>query len=124
MAVNAPKASLADRRQRWAESLIEARLARGVTQEQLAESLGLSQPAVAGWEKGGKVPEHDIVFEIERVLKLDPGWLSQHLGYMPPEQTKTTTTMRDAVEADPYLDDNEKRVVLDMYFKLTRGRRS
>lgn len=49
----------------------EKRIARGLTQEQLADYLGVSAPAVNKWEKGGSYPDITLLPPLARVLKVD-----------------------------------------------------
>src|SRR5262245_12772862 len=46
----------------------ELRLARGWTQEQLAEAAGMQQPAIARFELGGTVPTLPLLDRLARVL--------------------------------------------------------
>lgn len=49
----------------------EKRLALGLTQEQLANSLGVSTPAVNKWEKGSTYPDITLIPVLARLLKVD-----------------------------------------------------
>lgn len=50
------------------DALIERRLELGITQKELAESIGLKQPAVARFEQKKVVPRYDLVAKIARAL--------------------------------------------------------
>lgn len=66
--------------------LIESeRKRRGMTQEQMAEVMGVSQNAVTGWERGVsdgalRVP---LLLRLEQVFCLPSGTILQRLGVMP-----------------------------------------
>ena len=43
----------------------------GITQEQLAETLGISQPAISSWERGGSSPTASALLGLLRALQLE-----------------------------------------------------
>ncbi|MEG0502527.1 MAG: helix-turn-helix transcriptional regulator [Cellulosilyticaceae bacterium] len=49
----------------------EKRNERGLTQEQIAEYLGVSTPAVNKWEKGNNYPDITLLPPLARLLKID-----------------------------------------------------
>lgn len=53
------------------EIIKEKRIAQGLTQEQVAESLGVSTPAVNKWEKGISYPDITILPSLARLLRVD-----------------------------------------------------
>lgn len=63
-------------RMRWTQ----ARLARAL--EELGHTVTGS--AIGAWERGENAPTRDKVFALEQALGCSPGWLSRHLGYLPP----------------------------------------
>src|SRR5205823_5344496 len=52
----------------WQRALIAARLAAGLTQQQLAERLGKQQAAIARWESGTVYPKLDTICQIATAL--------------------------------------------------------
>ena len=58
-----------------AEVLREKRKARGLTQEQVANYLGITTPAVNKWEKGLSCPDLTLLPVLARLLKTDPNTL-------------------------------------------------
>lgn len=57
------------------ERLREARTAAGVTQEQLAEAIGVSRPAVSQYEHGEMRPGLDTLERAAHHLGVRAGWL-------------------------------------------------
>ncbi len=53
------------------EIIKERRIDQGLTQEQVAESLGVSTPAVNKWEKGISYPDITILPALARLLRVD-----------------------------------------------------
>ena len=49
----------------------ERRKALGLTQEQVAEYLGVTTPAVNKWEKGSTCPDIGLLAPLARLLKTD-----------------------------------------------------
>ena len=47
------------------------RITLGMTQEQVADYLGVSTPAVNKWEKGGCYPDITLLPALARLLKVD-----------------------------------------------------
>jgi len=96
----------------------------GRPREHLAEPLGITPQAVSKWYTGDSAPrEADRVFLIEELLELPAGTLSRFLGYLPVEAV-TTTTVTQAIEADPALDDRDRRVLLATYREMVEGHRT
>ncbi len=57
------------------ETLRARRVASGLTQEQLAQHIGVSQGAVAGWERGTRTPTPGRLRLIARTLEVPVGHL-------------------------------------------------
>ncbi len=53
-----------------------ARKEAGLNQTELAERVGVSQPAVANWESGVHDPRRVMLAKIADVLRVSPGWLA------------------------------------------------
>ena len=53
------------------EIIKKKRITLGMTQEQVADYLGVSTPAVNKWEKGGCCPDITILPALARLLKAD-----------------------------------------------------
>ena len=50
--------------------IIEARKAKGLTQEQLAKILGVTQGAVSQWEKGISHPSYEMLPKVAAALEI------------------------------------------------------
>ena len=53
------------------EMIKEKRLEKGYTQEQLADFLGITAPAVNKWEKGSSYPDITLLCPLARLLGVD-----------------------------------------------------
>jgi transcriptional regulator with XRE-family HTH domain len=60
----------------------EGRKAERVTQGELAELVGESQPTVSEWLNGNRTPSVAQVETIARVLMVSPGWIAFNEGTM------------------------------------------
>ncbi len=51
------------------------RLRLGLSQADLAELTGVTQPTVANWESGSHIPRQPAIVRIAKALNIEPGWL-------------------------------------------------
>ena len=56
---------------RMNEVILEKRKALNMTQEQMADCLGVTAPAVHKWEKGTSIPDVAVLPALARLLKID-----------------------------------------------------
>ena len=56
---------------RMNEVILEKRKALNMTQEQMADRLGVTAPAVHKWEKGTSIPDVAVLPSLARLLKID-----------------------------------------------------
>ena len=68
----------------WAQRLVDARTARGLTQAALAEAFGQSQSVVSDYERGRSEPNIDGWGRLARVLGVSPAWLAFGIGTREP----------------------------------------
>jgi transcriptional regulator with XRE-family HTH domain len=100
-------------------ALASAMQARGMTQVELAEQLGVTQSMVSEWRAGLSGPKRHVAFEIERILSLTPGTLSINAGYLPVEALLGgPVSVHDAVLTDGLLSEDDKLTVLVVYDHL------
>lgn len=100
--------------------LASALKARGMKQEELAQSLGTTQSSVSGWINGKYEPAAASVFHIERELNLDPGLLSRPLGYLPVEPEARAISVEGAIAKSRQLDDDAKAALSALYRVLAK----
>lgn len=55
----------------WGQNIRAIRKARGMTQEQLARSVGVTTPTVSRWESGQVVPRDDHKIAVAQSLETD-----------------------------------------------------
>lgn len=120
MTRSAPDSPATDRAS-FGASLSAALRIRGISQRGLADLVGLTaQSSVSAWTRGGAAPAPEVVFEIERLLELPPGHLSQHLGFVP-VGTTVPTSVPDAIESDPLLEPVHRQALHALYREFTVG---
>lgn len=61
--------------ERWGEAIREARLAAGLTQEQLADRIDGEQTTISRWERGVDVPRDEMRMKVARALGVPVGEL-------------------------------------------------
>ena len=59
----------------FSERLKDLRKQVGLTQVDVAEKLGISQPAYASWERGAKKPTQDNLVKIAQILDVSIDYL-------------------------------------------------
>ncbi len=57
------------------ERIKKARLAKGLSQVELAGAARVSQPTVANWESGSHAPRQQVIFRIAKILNSSSHWL-------------------------------------------------
>ena len=58
-----------------AQRILNQRRARGLSQEELAEQVGVSRQAVGKWESGQSQPDLDKVIALSRCFEVSCDWL-------------------------------------------------
>ena len=74
-----------------AEKLVELRNARGVTQEDVAQSLSISNKTVSKWENGASTPDLPMVIELAKYYGVTTDTL---LGLSEDKKQSTTEEIR------------------------------
>lgn len=62
-------------RERFASRLAQLKGRDGLTQQQLAERVGVAQSTIAGWLHGRREPSFDQVDRLSLALGVEPAWL-------------------------------------------------
>lgn len=104
-----------DRERSFGETIAEVLALQGMRQVDLADALGTGQATVSSWIHGKAEPSPETVFWAERVLKMAPGALSRHLGYLPLEALDGQIDAEDAIRRSPDLDSDGRKLVLVTY---------
>lgn len=110
-----------DQRRSFGEALKSALTVKRVTQRELGELLGVSQPAISAWITGEAEPDPTVVFLTETALDVQPGSLSKLLGYLPTAAVKNVANFEAAVMEDPRLSVDAKNALLGAYRAVIAG---
>jgi transcriptional regulator with XRE-family HTH domain len=103
-------------REAFGQALRMAREDAGLSATEVAARLGYrSGGAVNNWETGRTPPEPVIVFALEQLCEVDPGMLSQHLGYLPAGTTDAPCTVETALASDASLSPSARDAVRMVY---------
>lgn len=94
--------------------ILELRKQRGMTQEQLAEAVGVSTPAVSKWETGSSCPDVALLAPIARALDTDVNTL---LSFTP---TLSQDALPAAVKEVCQLAERDGPAAMDRILALTR----
>ena len=62
------------------ENIKRLRLEKGITQEQLAEILNVSNAAVSKWERGGSFPDITLLFPLADYFEISVDELMGHVN--------------------------------------------
>ena len=91
--------------------LKEARKISGLTQDQLAKSVGVAPTTLSGYETGHREPEMAVLYKIMKVLNVDANYLFQ--DEMRDLQSSASLSADEFEHISKYrsLDDHGKRIV-------------
>lgn len=105
-----------DAKNEWGERLAKLRLAKGLSQDQLAERLDTKQPTVAGWE-GGKIPQLRTLVRLADFYDVDLRWLVTGEGVSarrdPPDAARRLEAIRRIADPAQDVSDAELRALLE-----------
>jgi transcriptional regulator with XRE-family HTH domain len=112
----------AEQRRRFGQALQRAREECGLSQQQLAQALGVSQASVSQWLLGQTSPRPDRVGELERVVRVELDTLARLLGLtlMDGKTARGLVSVMEAAEADPRLGNRERQILGAVYRELIR----
>lgn len=85
-----------------ADRLKDSRKALGLSQAQLADQCGVSQPTIANWERGGHVPRQKALHRIGACLDVEPVWLLS--GEQPPHKNPAHQHLTKPIHHIPVFD--------------------
>ena len=97
--------------------LREQRLSHRLSLRQLSDLVGISNPYLSQLERGLKRPSAEILQQLAKGLEVSAETLYVKAGILDahPVAESTTTTVRDAIAADPNLTDRQRATLLDVY---------
>lgn len=78
-----------------------ARNAKGLTQQELADALGINRVNVSTWESNATKPETSRIPELVELLGIDEGWLFSAKGDAPKKIEGASRSKKPAVELVP-----------------------
>ena len=89
----------------------EARLNRGLTQEELSRLLGVTKGAIANYENETSHPKEPIMYKLIEVLNVDANYLFQDAVNIPKKVNDVTFAEYEHIKKYRDLDDYGKRLV-------------
>lgn len=97
--------------------LREQRQSHRLSLRQLSDLVGISNPYLSQIERGLKRPSAEILQQLAKGLEVSAESLYVKAGILDehPVSETTTTTVRDAIAADPKLTDRQRAILLDVY---------
>jgi transcriptional regulator with XRE-family HTH domain len=109
----------------FGEAVLALRTARSLSQSQLADLAGLSKSYVAMIEGGSRAgqPSRHIVRALADALGVKERALLERAGLELYGELQPVLTVREAIDADPYLHPREKKALRDLYGAMVWGRR-
>lgn len=109
---------------RFADRLREARVAAGLTQEQLGFALGITKSSVSAWENGRETPSFRLLPELRRLLGRSLDELICGLAPADARQIGDDVLTYGAGEASPIARNEKERALLLRYRTLPAKRRA
>jgi transcriptional regulator with XRE-family HTH domain len=97
---------------RLGASILNRRRALGLTQQQLADQVGVHQTRVSHWERGSRAPSADQLQALAAVFSVD-------LKTLVAEYVVDNEVER-ALVRDPLLSDDDRNALLTIYRGLTQ----
>ena len=90
--------------------------AAGVSQEQIADALGVDQPTVSRWARGMRRPPIDVLPVIEQLCNVRKGTILRRAGYVEDDGVDIAA----AILADQRLPEVTRQVLADAYQSALR----
>ena len=73
------------------EKIVTLRKSRGLSQEALAEQLGISRQAISRWEQGSAQPDEGNLFQLSRLFQVSADYLLDDALDQPPQPAASPT---------------------------------
>ena len=106
----------------FADRLKQARLEKGLTQQQLATLVNVKNTAISNYEKNQSFPNIDILYRIFDVLEIEPNFLFQ--DEIPFDTINVTASEREQLLKFRLLDNKEKETITFLINKFTQYKTS
>lgn len=98
----------------FASRLRQAREQSGLTQQDLAEKLGITKSAIGNYENGVSSPKWDVLLKIFDVLKVEPNFLYQDsFSLETPETSPLTPQQSSLLSSFDLLNEEGQQKALD-----------
>lgn len=98
----------------FASRLRQAREQSGLTQQDLAEKLGITKSAIGNYENGVSSPKWDVLLKIFDVLKVEPNFLYQDsFSLETPEASPLTPQQSSLLSSFDLLNEEGQQKALD-----------
>ena len=81
----------------------------------LASLAEISNPYLSQIERGMRKPSAEILSQIARALKISAETLYERAGILDPESVDTRPGVRDAIAADPLLNNAQRQALINVY---------
>ena len=94
------------------------RLERGITQEQLAEALGVTNRSVSRWENGNNLPDLSVLLELAKYFDVDVGELLDGGRKEENMDKQTEDTIRKAADYEQFVN---KKLMRKLHWVLLLG---
>jgi transcriptional regulator with XRE-family HTH domain len=91
---------------------------------QLATMVGISGPYLSQIERGLRTPSEKVLEAIAGGLQMSADALLAETEIADPRTETATPGVPEAIQADPLLDDEQRRVLRDLYLCLVRDKRT
>ena len=88
----------------------------GVSQEQLADGLGVDQTTISSWARGMRRAPLDALEEVEKICRVRKGTILRRAGYVD-EGVDLVTAIRTA----PDLDEHGRQIMTTLYEVVKRS---
>ncbi|WP_304508961.1 helix-turn-helix domain-containing protein [Anaerotignum sp.] len=104
----------------FGEKIAEARKEKGMTQEQLAEKIGIAKSTLTGYEKGNREPDLLKIKKLISILEINPDYLFETNKYKEekpidqPTFSPDTLAVAGVYESADIRTRNKVRCILDM----------
>ena len=87
------------------ELIREQRKLKGLTQRQLAEAIGASEPSIRLYELGKRTPNEDVLKKIAKVLAISPSALRSYEVSNVREALEMLFRLEEEYGLEPFVDD-------------------